>query len=241
MESIINHKQLNIEPISLVLKNKIIYIKFNSQTLLVKTPVLTTPFGVNTIENNYYLDFSSDIEEDDINSFFNWIRAFESKIQKLMPEINPDLTESNFVSCLKNSYSNYENLRTKIEYKNKQANIDIYSKYKDKDLLKKLKQGKMYSLLKCQPIWIMNNKWGYSWRAQKIFIENLHLFSNYAFQDEDNTSKINQDIELEQDLNDAIDIHFQEFTPIHRSEDYIGPDIIKTVKKQLRKIKKKKK
>lgn len=239
MESIIDSSKLTIKPLSLETKNKIIYIKYNSQTLLIKTPVMTSPLGMTNIHNNHYLDLLFDDDNFEISAFYGWILEFESKVIELVSESNPTLTKEKFVSCLKDNYVSTKKMRTKIDCRNNKFSLDIYSKQEDDQLINKLKDGKMYCLLKCQPIWEMNDKWGYSWRVQKIFVQEISSLNTYAFID---TREDKNLIETEQDLNDSADIYFQNFNPLDKSvKDYIAPDVTETITKQFKKIKKKNK
>ena len=239
MESILNFNKLTTEPISVLAKNKVFYIKYNYQTLFLKTPLMISPFGINKNQNNYYLDLSLDKETTNIAFFYQWLQEFESKVKYLLKEVDPELIDNNFVSCIKYNGDSFKNLRTKVDSKNGDTKINIHSKYQDKDLSKKLKQGKMYCLLKCQSVWKMNGKWGYSWRVEDIFVKEINLFSGYAFREISKTHST-EDETIEQDLNDSIDIFFNEGTPICESKNYSAPDIRKTIKKQYLKIKKKK-
>lgn len=237
MESIIDHQRLSVNPISIETKNKIIYIIYNSQSLLIKTPVMTSPFGMTNIHNNYYLDLLFDDNNFEIYTFYQWILKFESKTKELVSELNPNLTKDNFVSCLKGDYSLNNKMRTKIEYKNNKFSLDIYSFEQDKNLITKLKESKMYCLLKCQPIWEMNKKWGYSWRVLKIFVKSISPLNTYAFVD--NQENNNNILEFEEDLNDSADIYFKNFYPVNKTvTDYVAPDVNETVEKQFKKIKK---
>ena len=239
MESIIDSSKLTIKPLSLETKNKIVYIKYNFQTLLIKTPVMSSPLGMTNIHNNYYLDLLFDDDNFEISAFYRWILEFESKVIELVSESNPTLTKENFVSCLKDNYVSTKKMRTKIDCRNNKFSLDIYSKQEDDQLINKLKEGKMYCLLKCQPIWEMNDKWGYSWRVQKIFVQEISSLNTYAFID---TMEDKNILEIEQDLNDSADIYFQSFNPLDKSvTDYIAPDVTETITKQFKKIKKKNK
>lgn len=239
MESIIDSSKLTIKPLSMETKNKIIYIKYNSQSLLIKTPIMTCPLGMTNIHNNYYLDLLFDDDNFEIFSFYRWIIDFESKIKELISELNPNLTKDNFVSCLKDNYVSTNKMRTKIDCRNNKFSLDIYSNHEDEQLINKLKEAKLYCLLKCQPIWQMNNKWGYSWRVQKIFVKKVSSLNTYAFIDNKEDKNI---IEIEQDLNDSADIYFHDFHPLNKSiKDYIAPSVTETITKQFKKIKKIKK
>ena len=236
MESIIDSSRLKIDPISLENKNKTMYIKYNFQSLLIKSPVMTSPQGVFNVQNSYYLDLLFDDDNYESYIFYQWIVGFESKIKELVLELNPNLTSDNFVSCLKKDYISTNKIRTKIDNRNNKLSLEIYSKKEDDKSIDKLKDGKMYSLLKCQPIWEMNNKWGYSWRLQKIFIKEISPLNTYAFVDTQEDKNI---LEIEKDLNDSADIYFKNFYPVNETvTDYIAPDVNEIVEKQFKKIKK---
>jgi hypothetical protein len=191
------------------------------------------------IHNNYYLDLLFDDKNFEILSFYQWILDFESRIIELVSELNPTLTKDNFISCLKDHYVSTKKMRTKIDCRNNKFSLDIYSKQEYKQLINKLKDGKMYCLLKCQPIWELNNKWGYSWRVQKIFVQQISSLNTYAFIDTKEDKNI---LEIEQDLNDSADIYFQSFNPVDKSvTNYSAPDVTETITKQFKKIKKKNK
>lgn len=245
MESIIESSKLTLESLSVTLKNKYTHIKYNDQSLLLKTPIMISPFGIVNIHNNYYFDLSLRSNNSDVEKFYKWIRDFESRIKDLVQSVNTQLKSDNFVSCLKNNSDDGQNLRTKIDFQKQSFLLDIfYNNHIDKSLIDKLKKSSLYCLLKCQPIWNLDSKWGYSWRVLKIFVKNIHPLNEYAFIDnlssERNLDK--DDEEKDQELIDSIDIHLENFQPLPNTNlDYKGPDIQKVVQKQLQKMKKKNK
>lgn len=244
MESIIDFSKLTLEAITVTLKNKYIYIKYNGQSLLIKTPIMISPFGIININNNYYLDLSLQNDNTNVDIFYQWIRNFESRLQILVQSEDPELKAEDFVSCIKNNCDCNGNLRTKIDYQKQSLLFDIsYNNQIDKSLVDKLKKSSLYCLLKCQPIWRLNNKWGYSWKVLKIFVKNIHPLNDYAFVDEPSPKKKSglEDEQQDQELIDSIDIHLEDFKPISNTlSDYKGPDVQQVVKKQLQKMKKKK-
>lgn len=242
MESIIDSNKLTLESLSVTLKNKYIHIKYNNQSLLIKTPIMISPFGIVNIHNNYYFDLSLESDDSNVYSFYKWLRDFESKLNNLVQSLDTQLSSDNFVSCIKDNDDYGGNLRTKIDYQKQSFLLDVlYNNQINKSLIDKLKKGSLYCLLKCQPIWKLNNKWGYSWRVLKIFVKKIYLLNDYAFIDEPSPktkSETNQ--EQDQELIDSIDIHLNDFQPISDTlTDYKGPDVQEVVQKQLQKMKKK--
>lgn len=244
MESIIDSSKLTLEPLSVTFKNKCTYIKYNSQSLLIKTPIMISPFGIVNIHNNYYFDLSLENDNPNVYIFYQWIKDFESRLKDLVQSINTELKSDDFVSCIKNSTDYGGNLRSKIDYQKQSFLLDIlYNNQIDKSLIDKLKKSSLYCLLKCQPIWNLHNKWGYSWKVLKIFVKNIHPLNDYAFIDEPSPKKKSEpeDEQQDQELIDSIDIHLQDFQPMPNIlPDYKGPDVQQVVQKQLQKMKKKK-
>lgn len=240
MESIVDASKLTLEPISVSLKTKFINIKYNCQSLIIKTPVMVSPLGIDSLKSNYYLGLSLESDYLKVDNFYQWILEFESKLKFLVPTLNQSLKAENFISCFKNKNEYGKYLRTKIDPK--EPSLEIF--YKNEicnSIINKLEKSTLCCLLKCQSIWQLNNNWGYSWKVLKIFVKQICPLNEYAFIDappsEKNLAISNDDDD--RDFIDSIDIHFQDFKPIHSNlTEYNCPDVKKTVQKQFKIMKK---
>lgn len=220
-----------------VLQNggKSIYISYNGKKLVMQTPEMTVPFGMNKWDNDgkspckYSIDLSFKGKEsrEVLNKFFEGLTDMDKKL------IDDGLANS--PTWFKKKHSSIDvvkELYTPIVKFPKDKNGEITDKYpptfklslphngtdftcdvydNKKNLVDlnaiETKGAKISAIIQCMGIWMVGSKFGVSWKVIQMKVTLPAMIKGYAFQEIEETSK---DIDEDDDDNDASSVNEKE-------------------------------
>lgn len=178
-------------------QNKFSYIYYNSEPLVVKFPKLRLPFGVSkdTLSNKtqYILDVSLEKQEQIVAKLREFDDYIINKVKnEILVDKSLDELREMYVPCLKISTGNYPpTFRSKITTDTKTNDIKCQFYYSEKnvdgeypkvDLVSEGGESWILSTMnknsysetvaECFVLWIMNGKFGVSWRTIQVKVFN---------------------------------------------------------------------
>lgn len=147
-----------------------IQVLYGNNKFKVRTPILTLPFGIDSVKDAYYgkLEFSNHTNDSEVMDFFNLMKGCEKFISDYILTIDKDaIIQSNLVE--KEGFSP-EMIIKLIQFKGKITTkiMDKTSKYLTFMDIKK--KSKVKCVLLLDGIWKVNGKYCYKWKAQEILI-----------------------------------------------------------------------
>lgn len=180
---ILKPDSINIE--NLVIKKKISVsddlihypLKYNNKNLIIQTPIVYLPFGINKYNNKNYIDISITNSKSDksMNQFKNLIIDVNKHIKKKYKK------KRNFMTSFKKTEYFPDRLRLSFY-----EDILVYNENKTLIDLEHIK-SKIYVKLLIIPqfIWETSNTFGISWNILQIKIYSKPLLDTYSFIDDD--------------------------------------------------------
>ena len=156
-------------------------IKYNSKNLIIQTPIVFLPFGINKYNNKSYIDISL------INSeVCNEMKQFKNLIKDINSLTKSKLKNCVFVSSYKKSEFYPDRLRLSFY-----EDMLIFDESKNLMTLDSIK-SKIYVKLLISPqyVWKNNNSIGILWTILQIKIYSKPILDKYSFiDDEENIDK----------------------------------------------------
>ena len=192
---------------------KIIYLQYEKKKLVMQTPKMSVPFGLNCYLNKdgshkYTLSLSFQNVED--SDFYKFIQSLDEWLVKAgvansLPwfqtrQISPEAVRSSYSSQIKFSKGadgeiNHQyapTFRIKLPYRQEGGfDCEVYDHNRDlietDQILTALpKRTKVQALIQCTGLWFAGGKFGCSWKALQLLkvADTKAFLSNYAFLDD---------------------------------------------------------
>jgi hypothetical protein len=191
MNVILKHNDINIKDLTIKKQINISNdftnypIKYNNYNLIIQTPILFLPFGINRFNNKSYIDFSFINSKNDKN-----MREFKSKIININNHIkNKFSSKRKFISSFKSTEYYPDRLRLSFI-----EDILIFNEAKNLITHEHIK-SKIYVKLLISPqfLWITHNThdtYGIRWCILQMKIYSNPMLETYSFiEDEVNIDK----------------------------------------------------
>ena len=183
MNTILKFNDINIDSISIKKQINISNeftnypIKYNNNNLIIQTPIVYLPFGINKYNNKSYIDISF------INSSKNDMKHFKTIILNINKYVKKKLNKKKltFISSFKCTEYYPERLRLSFY-----DDILIFSESKKVLSLDYIK-SKIYVKLLIIPqfIWTNNTSYGIVWNILQMKIYSKPMLDTYSFIDDD--------------------------------------------------------
>mgnify|MGYP006129601939 CR=1 FL=1 len=193
MNVILKHNDINI--CDLTIKKQINIsndytnypIKYKNSNLIIQTPIVFLPFGINKFNNKSYIDFSFINSKNDKN-----MREFKTNIININNHLkNKFSSKRKFVSSFKSTEYYPDRLRLSFS-----EDILIFNEVKNLITHEHIKSKIYVKLLICpQFLWLTNdaygsNTYGIRWNIQQMKIYSKPMLETYSFiEDEVNIDK----------------------------------------------------
>jgi hypothetical protein len=206
---------------------KSIYISYNGQKLVMQTPEMTVPFGMNKWDNDgksackYSLDLSFKGKEsrEVLNKFFEGLCDLDNKLIEdgLVNSQTWFKKKHSSADVLKELYTpmvkfpkdkNGEitdmyppTIKLSLPHNGTDFTCDVFGSKKDIVDLNSIetKGAKVSAIIQCMGIWMVGSKYGVSWKVIQMKVTPRATIKGYAFKEIEETSK---DIDDEEEDND---------------------------------------
>ncbi len=202
------------EPKQLSNGGKAVYLNYDSKQLVVQTPQMSCPFGLNLYDGGDYPKYSVDVSfrgmEDNakLREFYDMIEAIDEQmiedgVKNSMAWFKKRKQSKEVVKAL---YSPLIKLsrdretgepdgkypptfRIKLPYRDGNFTFEAFDDKKDKiaseDIEKWLGKGaQVRSLIRCTGLWFAGGKFGTTWRAEQVKINPPKGLAGYSFVDD---------------------------------------------------------
>lgn len=156
-------------------------IKYSDKNLIIQTPIVYIPFGINKYDNKNYIDISFVNSDNDstMNQFKNIIISLNDKIQNKLKNINK---KKKFITSYKKSNGFFSD-RLRLSFL---EDILIFNESKKQISLEHIKSKIYTKLLLCpQFIWEHKKTYGISWNILQIMVYSKPMLDVYSFIDDD--------------------------------------------------------
>jgi hypothetical protein len=183
MNTILKFNNINIDSISIKKQINISNeftnypIKYNNNNLIIQTPIVYLPFGINKYNNKSYIDISF------INSSKNDMKHFKTIILNINKYVKKKINRKKlkFISSFKCTENYPERLRLSFY-----DDILIFSESKQLLSLDYIK-SKIYVKLLISPqfIWTNNTSYGIVWNILQMKMYSKPMLDTYSFIDDD--------------------------------------------------------
>ena len=196
MTDILKHNNIDIKNISIkkninINNNLITYpIKYNNKNLIIQTPIVYLPFGINTFNNKKYIDISFINSNND-----KQMCDFKNKIVSINNLLKRKLSKKiKFISSFKST--EYYPDRLKLSF---QDDILIFNESKHLISIDYIK-SKIYTKLLIIPQFLWkndsNNSSGIVWNILQIKVYSKPILDTYSFIDDDININIDKYVKM---------------------------------------------
>lgn len=168
-------------------------IKYMLKDLIIQTPIIYIPFGINSYNNKKYLDISLlNIECDpEMKEFKKFICSMNEQVKKkIKSKFKKGKHLMTFKNSLKKTTNNFFPDRIRLSIN---ENILVYNDFKRKISFDCI-QPKIYSKMLISPkcIWFTNKDFGIVWNILQVKIYDKLILDEYSFIDDDQKQDQNQ-------------------------------------------------
>ena len=184
MNSILKHSEINVDVLNIKKKINIgnqylnYPIKYNNKNLIIQTPIVYLPFGINKFNNKNYIDISfvNSNYDNNMNQFKQIIFSLNTKLKKAIK------IKKKFITSYKKSDGFFPD-KLRLSFL---EDILIYNEAKNLINLDHIKSKIYCKLLICpQFLWEHKNTYGISWNILQVKIYSKPLLTVYSFIDDD--------------------------------------------------------
>ena len=165
-------------------------LKYLSTDLIIQSPIVFLPYGINKFNNKSYIDFS--FLNLEVDKTMNNFKTKLEEINKYINEIfNKKYSNLLFINSIKKSFNNFpEKMRCSIN-----ESILVFDENKkilDYDYL----QSKSYCKLLLYPssIWTNKSHYGIKWEIAQVKLYQKTILNTYSFIDDSLDSNTNTDL-----------------------------------------------
>ena len=202
------------EPKQLSNGGKAVYLNYDSKQLVVQTPLMSCPFGLNLYDGGDYPKYSVDVSfrdmdnNDKLREFYDMMEAIdeqmvEDAVKNSMAWFKKRKQSKEVVKAL---YSPLVKLsrdretgepdgkypptfRVKLPYRDGNFTFEAFDDKKEKipsaDVEKWLGKGaQVRCLIRCTGLWFAGGKFGTTWRAEQVKINPPKGLAGYSFVDD---------------------------------------------------------
>lgn len=150
--------------------NSQIEVLYGNNKLKIRTPIMTLPFGIDSVKDSYYgkLEFSNYINDCEIHDFFNLMKGCEKLIVDYILSIDKDAIIMSNIN--ENEGFNPEMTIKLIQFKDRITTKIINKTSKFLTFMDIKKKSKVKCVLLLDGIWKVNGKYWYKWKAQEILV-----------------------------------------------------------------------
>lgn len=152
-------------------KNMFKIVDENNKKFILLSPKMYVPFGTENYGKKIILNLEfSYLEKNNVMyNFYSTIKSLDSLLKILKSIDDIDLTNYEYISCIKERPEKYSSLlRTNIKKYGKKIITNIESDDKSKTLYE-IKNNYVKVLLELDGLWIWNNKYGVNWVVKTIY------------------------------------------------------------------------
>ena len=139
--------------------------------IMITTPTMVCPFGFNKTNNNITLQFTNYKTDNEMNSFYRFIRDLELEQMQILgldeSESELYLSQIRFDKDMK-----YDpNLLLKIPFRNNKYDIEIRNKDTSCSITNIFKWSKLKCDIYIDKLWKFNGKYVCKWKVNKIMLQ----------------------------------------------------------------------
>jgi hypothetical protein len=188
MNVILKHNDINIKDLSIKKQINVSNdftnypVKYNNNNLVIQTPIVFLPFGINKFNNKSYIDFSFINSNNDKN-----MKTFKTKMINISNHLkNKFSSKRKFISSFKSTEYYPDRLRLSFS-----DDILIFNEAKSLITHEHIK-SKIYVKLLISPqfLWLTHNTYGILWNILQMKIYSKPMLETYSFiEDEVNIDK----------------------------------------------------
>lgn len=168
-------------------------------SIIVQTPKVELPFGLNTYENNGYkshsIDLSFNRNTTSTENFVNFVKAFDEQnltygIDKSYKwfgkRLDKDIIETLYNKQLKQNGNFAPTMRIKMPTKNGEFVGDIFDQNENPINMNVITKGcSVQAIIQCLGIYFVAKEYGVSWKVVQLKVYPTTKLSEYGFIDED--------------------------------------------------------
>lgn len=168
-----NHQQIDLAKLNyqIVLDPPHIKILYNNDKFIINTPIMTIPFGIDTVYDKYYVKLQFDRYKEDIEmeGFFNLLMIIEQQMEHYIEE---QLEGDNILNCEFNFKDKFDpTLNTKlVSYRSNIKTKIICSSGSALNYWNIKKGCRVKCKMELNGIWKIKDKFHYKWNLLEILV-----------------------------------------------------------------------
>ena len=221
------------EPKQLSNGGKAVYLNYDNKQLVVQTPQMSCPFGLNLFDGGDYPKYSIDMSfrgmedspklrefhdmisaideqmiEDAVKNSMAWFKKRKQSKEVVKALYSPLIKVSRDKETGEPDGKYPATFRVKLPYRDDKFTFEAFDDKKDKiaseDVEKWMGKGcQVRCLIRCTGLWFAGGKFGTTWRAEQVKVNPPKGLAGYSFVDDSDDEEENNEEEEEDVLEDS--------------------------------------
>ena len=224
------------EPKQLSNGGKAVYLNYDNKQLVVQTPQMSCPFGLNLFDGGDYPKYSIDMSfrgmedtpklrefhdmisaideqmiEDAVKNSMAWFKKRKQSKEVVKALYSPLIKVSRDKETGEPDGKYPATFRVKLPYRDDKFTFEAFDDKKDKiaseDVEKWMGKGcQVRCLIRCTGLWFAGGKFGTTWRAEQVKVNPPKGLAGYSFVDDSDDEEENNEEEEEEDVLEDSDL-----------------------------------
>lgn len=221
------------EPKQLTNGGKAVYLNYDSKQLVVQTPQMSCPFGLNLYDGGDYPKYSIDMSfrgmednpklrefhdmiaaideqmiEDAVKNSMAWFKKRKQSKEVVKALYSPLVKVSRDKETGEPDGKYPPTFRVKLPYRDGNFTFEAFDDKKEKiasdDVEKWMGKGcQVRCLIRCTGLWFAGGKFGTTWRAEQVKVNPPKGLAGYSFVDDSDDEENNEEEEEDEVLEDS--------------------------------------